>query len=224
MDKLVASTFGGMAMDAMLAGKSGLMAAMVHGCYAMVADPRSEAWARAKWTSRPCTTPTATAPTTTTRSACRSSSQGVSSQIDLRPARSLRAEIRAFSIEAAADEEHYPSTIDPDFSRQGAAGASRRSARQARGRYRLRQRPLRPHRAGTRPGAASAHWIWPKRCSLTFRLNSPQRRYHDRTPLATGILRRRLRHRIAGARRRHSDRRGRNVPHRQARRDNRHHR
>ena len=40
-DKLVAATFGNIAMDAVLAGKSGLMAALVHGCYtlAQIPDP-----------------------------------------------------------------------------------------------------------------------------------------------------------------------------------------
>jgi 6-phosphofructokinase 1 len=38
-DKLVAATFGNIAMDAVLAGKSGLMAALVHGCYTMAQIP-----------------------------------------------------------------------------------------------------------------------------------------------------------------------------------------
>jgi|SRR5579883_778230 len=38
-DKLIASTFGGMAFDAILEGKSGLMAAVNHGCYQMVEIP-----------------------------------------------------------------------------------------------------------------------------------------------------------------------------------------
>jgi 6-phosphofructokinase len=40
-DKLVAATFGNIAMDALLAGQSGLMAAIVHGCYTMskIPDP-----------------------------------------------------------------------------------------------------------------------------------------------------------------------------------------
>lgn len=39
VDKLVASTFGTMALDAVLEGKSGLMAALVNGCYTMVSIP-----------------------------------------------------------------------------------------------------------------------------------------------------------------------------------------
>lgn len=39
VDKLIASTFGTMALDAVLEGKSGLMAALVNGCYAMVPIP-----------------------------------------------------------------------------------------------------------------------------------------------------------------------------------------
>jgi 6-phosphofructokinase 1 len=39
VDKLVASTFGTMALDCVLDNKSGLMAALVNGCYAMVPIP-----------------------------------------------------------------------------------------------------------------------------------------------------------------------------------------
>src|SRR5579863_7378148 len=39
VDKLIASTFGTMALDAVLEGKSGLMAALVNGCYSMVPIP-----------------------------------------------------------------------------------------------------------------------------------------------------------------------------------------
>lgn len=39
VDKLIASTFGTMALDAVLAGKSGLMSALVEGCYQMVGIP-----------------------------------------------------------------------------------------------------------------------------------------------------------------------------------------
>ncbi len=38
-DKLIAATFGNIAMDAVLQGKSGLMAALVHGCYTMAPIP-----------------------------------------------------------------------------------------------------------------------------------------------------------------------------------------
>ena len=39
VDKLIASTFGTMALEAVLAGQSGLMAALVNGCYAMAKIP-----------------------------------------------------------------------------------------------------------------------------------------------------------------------------------------
>lgn len=41
-DKLIASTYGNIAMGAVLAGKSGLMAALVHGCYSLapIPDPK----------------------------------------------------------------------------------------------------------------------------------------------------------------------------------------
>ena len=39
VDKLIASTFGTMALESVLAGQSGLMAALVNGCYAMAKIP-----------------------------------------------------------------------------------------------------------------------------------------------------------------------------------------
>jgi 6-phosphofructokinase 1 len=39
VDKLVALTFGNMAYDAVLDGKSGLMSALVNGCYELVPIP-----------------------------------------------------------------------------------------------------------------------------------------------------------------------------------------
>ncbi len=39
IDKLVAATFGNIAMDAIAAGKSGLMTAIVHGCFDLVSIP-----------------------------------------------------------------------------------------------------------------------------------------------------------------------------------------
>jgi len=39
VDKMVATTFGGMAVDLIAEGKSGLMAAINHGCYAAVPIP-----------------------------------------------------------------------------------------------------------------------------------------------------------------------------------------
>jgi 6-phosphofructokinase 1 len=42
VDRLVAATFGGMALDSILAGKSGLMAALVNGQYEMAAIPEPE--------------------------------------------------------------------------------------------------------------------------------------------------------------------------------------
>src|SRR6266404_64327 len=42
VDKMIASTFGNMALDAVLEGKSGMMAALVNGCYTMaqIPDPK----------------------------------------------------------------------------------------------------------------------------------------------------------------------------------------
>jgi len=39
VDKMIATTFGNMALEAVLAGKSGVMAALAHGCYDMVPIP-----------------------------------------------------------------------------------------------------------------------------------------------------------------------------------------
>jgi 6-phosphofructokinase len=70
IDKLVALTFGNMACDAILDGKSGLMSGLVQGCYEC--QFRILSSARAKWTSPPCTTPNSTVPFTRTSAACRS--------------------------------------------------------------------------------------------------------------------------------------------------------
>jgi 6-phosphofructokinase 1 len=42
VDKMIATTFGNMAMDAVLKGKTGLMSALVDGCYTMapIPDPK----------------------------------------------------------------------------------------------------------------------------------------------------------------------------------------
>jgi 6-phosphofructokinase 1 len=42
IDKLIAVTFGNMAYDAILEGKSGLMSALVHGCYDLVPIPHAQ--------------------------------------------------------------------------------------------------------------------------------------------------------------------------------------
>ena len=42
VDRMVASTFAGMAMDAIAKGKHGLMTAITNGCYHMVGDSRSQ--------------------------------------------------------------------------------------------------------------------------------------------------------------------------------------
>ncbi len=73
VDRMVATTFAGMAMDAIARGQArpddGHQQRLLrHG-----ADPRSQARARAKWTSPPCTTPSATGRPTTASWACRSS-------------------------------------------------------------------------------------------------------------------------------------------------------
>jgi 6-phosphofructokinase len=39
VDKLIASTFGTMALESVLSGESGLMAALVNGCYKMAPIP-----------------------------------------------------------------------------------------------------------------------------------------------------------------------------------------
>ena len=43
VDKLVGLTFGNMAYDAILDGKTGLTSALVEGCYELVPHPRSQA-------------------------------------------------------------------------------------------------------------------------------------------------------------------------------------
>ena len=46
VDKLVASAFGAMGLDSVLEGKSGLMTALVNGCYQMVPIPDPKLWPR----------------------------------------------------------------------------------------------------------------------------------------------------------------------------------
>ena len=71
MDKLVALTFGNMAYDAVLEGKTGLMSALVEGRYRHVAVPDAS-FGLANWTSPARTTRSATAPSTPTSGGCRS--------------------------------------------------------------------------------------------------------------------------------------------------------
>ena len=60
VDKLVALTFGNIAYDAILDGKSGLMSALVNGCYELV-PILIPLLNRASWMLPPPTTPTDTA-------------------------------------------------------------------------------------------------------------------------------------------------------------------
>ena len=73
VDRMVAFTFAGMAMDALEEGKTGLMTAINEGCYAMVPIPDPKLGPAQGGYRHRCTTPTATARTTITSSACRSS-------------------------------------------------------------------------------------------------------------------------------------------------------
>ena len=70
VDKLIAANFGNLAMDAVLAGKSGVMAALVDGATRWRPFPIPR-WAPAKWISKRCTTPTVTGRSTPTNSGCR---------------------------------------------------------------------------------------------------------------------------------------------------------
>jgi len=72
VDRMVAFTFAGMAMDALEDGKSGLMVAINEGRYSMAPIPDPKLGPR-KVISHRCTTPSAVARSTTRRSACRSS-------------------------------------------------------------------------------------------------------------------------------------------------------
>ena len=60
VDRMVASTFAGMAIDAIKEGKHGLMTAIQNGCYALDRRSPIRRWGRAKWKSTPCTTKSAT--------------------------------------------------------------------------------------------------------------------------------------------------------------------
>ena len=61
IDQLVALTFGNMAFDAILDEETGLMSAMVNGCYDLVPFPGSQGLCNMLL---PCTTPSVTVPFT----------------------------------------------------------------------------------------------------------------------------------------------------------------
>jgi ATP-dependent phosphofructokinase / diphosphate-dependent phosphofructokinase len=72
VDKLVASTFGTMALEAVLDNQSGLMARWWTGVTRWRPFPIRR-WGRGTWTSPPCTTPSAIVRITPIRPDCRSS-------------------------------------------------------------------------------------------------------------------------------------------------------
>jgi hypothetical protein len=69
-DKLVALTFGNMAYDAILEGKTGLMSALMEAATTSCPSPTPSS-GRASWMSPACTTRSATAPATPTSAGCR---------------------------------------------------------------------------------------------------------------------------------------------------------
>jgi ATP-dependent phosphofructokinase / diphosphate-dependent phosphofructokinase len=75
VDRMVANTFAGMAMDAIEEGKHGLMTPSATAATPWCRFP-IPSWVRATWRSPPCTTPSATGRSTTTSWACPSSSRG----------------------------------------------------------------------------------------------------------------------------------------------------
>ena len=73
VDKMVASTFAGMAIDCIHEGKHGVMMGISHGCYENGFRFRTRNSALAKSISRPCTTPTGIDPFIRIKSVCQSS-------------------------------------------------------------------------------------------------------------------------------------------------------
>src|SRR5271157_3535058 len=70
VDRMVANTYAGMAMQALEEGKTGLMTAISGGSTRWYRSP-TPSWVRAKWRSPPCTTQSATGRRTTTSWVCR---------------------------------------------------------------------------------------------------------------------------------------------------------
>jgi len=71
-DRLVATTFGTIALNAAREGRSGLMTAIVNGCYALVEIPDPKLGPRnpRRWMSRRCTIRNDCVPTTAIRWVC----------------------------------------------------------------------------------------------------------------------------------------------------------
>ena len=176
VDKLVAATFGTMAMDAVLEGKSGLMAALVHGCYTMVPIPDPKLGPRQ--------VDIATMYNTDRYRPNYANKMGL--PIFLDASRSKLGNLRPLSIAKQEPDRPLPpqrprtsapiSTAPPRMrsiilppsipasAREAGAGASGGSGRQARRRHRLRQGPLRAHgqgafprRRGRRHGSGRSH-------------------------------------------------------------------
>ena len=70
VDKMVATTFGNMALDALAEGKSGFMTAIVKGCFTLSDIPDPKLGPRKVDIAEACTTPSATGRSTPASSAC----------------------------------------------------------------------------------------------------------------------------------------------------------
>ena len=139
----------------------------------------------------------------------------------------LRARIQPSFDEAARDEEHFPSTIDPRiYHVKLIAGSSRRSAPASASRCRLRQRPLRARVPGAAARAPnSGAWISPRRCCSYVPAGIHTRAGSmTELPFDDRVLRRRLRHRILEHAVEIDKAVERNLPRRETRRPHRHHR
>ena len=176
VDKLVAANFGNMALDAVLAGKSGVMAALVDGRYALAPIPDPNLGPRKVDVASMYNTDRYRPNYANKLGLPIFLTQGMSiagtfvAAPATRFARPIPAAIRAFFNEAAADEEHFPSTIDPRIHHvKLVLDHSGRSQRQTRRRRGLRQGPLRSDRERAqfqaRPWSRS---ILPKRCSSRY--------------------------------------------------------
>ena len=167
VDRMVASTFAGMAMDAIEEGKHGLMTAITEGRYALVSIPDPKLGPRRVEVAtmyntdryRPTYDHKLGLPIFLHAGSLAVVNRGIrllfAAQLEAavrQPARrltgELRARIRASFDEASADEEHFPSTIDPRIYHvkliHRAPGAAGRQAGAGRG---LRQGPIRARAA-----------------------------------------------------------------------------
>ena len=236
VDRMVAATFAGMAMDAIQTGKHGLMTAINNGCYAMVGDSRSEA--RAARVDVETHVQHRALPSHVRQQArvCRSSSRGHSVGLE-----ALVFEIRRRRAAHPRAARPHPGVVRRGVAQRRALPVHHRSA------HLSRQADPRASRRSARASASST-WAAARAASRACSTSSSPRprlwgldiseemlRFvpegiHTRAgsmtelPFETRFVRRRLCDGVAGARRRDREGGERDLPRGEARRPDRDHR